>query len=91
MSERERASERKKIMLPKYNESGASMTPIRSTQVLYHHGFEDVQLKVSVAASDGDGHVVPHHLGCHHGHGLALGGVHLACSQCVTERPGPRG
>ena len=46
-------------MLPKYNESGASMTPIRSTQVLYHHGFEDVQLKVSVAASDGDGHVVP--------------------------------
>jgi len=40
--------------------------------------LKDVQLEVAIGAADGDGHVVAHHLGADHGHGLALGGIHLA-------------
>lgn len=43
------------------------------------HRFEHVELEVSVAASDCDGHVVPHHLSSHHGHGLTLRGIHFTC------------
>jgi hypothetical protein len=46
--------------------------------VLDDQGLEDVQLEVTVAASDGHGSVVAHNLSADHGDGLALGGVDLA-------------
>lgn len=33
---------------------------------------------MSIAASDGDGDMIPHDLGCNHGHRFTLGRVHLA-------------
>lgn len=44
----------------------------------HHHWLENIQLEVSIAASHGNGDVIPHDLGSNHGHRLALGRVHLA-------------
>lgn len=45
----------------------------------YYHWFKDIEFKVSIAASNSDGHMVAHDLSCHHGHGLTLSRVHLTC------------
>ena len=58
--------------------------PDRSKDIGNHHGFEDVELKVSVGAADRDRHVVPHDLGRDHGDGLALGGVNLKRRRFVS-------
>mmetsp|Transcript_14097 Transcript_14097/g.42519 ORF Transcript_14097/g.42519 Transcript_14097/m.42519 type:complete len:557 (-) Transcript_14097:154-1824(-) len=42
------------------------------------HGLENIELKVSHGSCHADARVVAHHLGGHHGEGLALGGVDLA-------------
>lgn len=43
----------------------------------HDHRLEDVELEVSVASSDGDGHMIPEHLSRHHSQRLTLRGVHL--------------
>ena len=43
-----------------------------------HHGFENVQFKMAVGASDSNSHMIAHNLGGDHGDGLALGGVDLS-------------
>lgn len=50
----------------------------RVKKVTNEHGFENVELEVSVGAGNRDGSVVAHHLGTDHGHGLALRGVDFA-------------
>lgn len=52
----------------------------------YHHWLENIQLKMSIAASNGNSDVVPHDLGCNHGHGFTLGRVHLAFKKTNRER-----
>jgi hypothetical protein len=50
----------------------------RVKQVRDHDGLEDVELEVTLAASEGDGSVVAEDLGAEHGEGLALGRVDFA-------------
>ena len=40
--------------------------------------FEDIEFKVSIAATHCYRHMIAHHLSCHHGDCLTLGGVDLA-------------
>lgn len=47
-------------------------------EVLDHDGLEDVQLKMPVGTSNGDGSVVTHDLGTDHGEGFALSGVYFS-------------
>ena len=42
-----------------------------------HHRFKNVQLKMTIGATNCDCHVIAHYLGCNHGDGFALGGVNL--------------
>jgi hypothetical protein len=50
----------------------------RVKEVGDHDGLEDVELEITLRASEGDGGVVAEDLGAEHGQGLALGGVDLA-------------
>ena len=57
--------------------TGVSYEPDGPEDVRDHHGFEDVQLEVSVGSAYRHGNVVAHHLSRHHRNGLALGRVRL--------------
>ena len=46
-------------------------------EIVNHHRFEHVQLKVALASANGDGGVVPHDLTAHHRHRFRLGRVDL--------------
>jgi len=59
-------------------DTGIRQQTDRLDGVLDHDGLEDVQLKVTVGASNTDSGVVTHNLGADHGHGLALGRVDLS-------------
>ena len=50
----------------------------RLQHVVDDHRLEHVQLEMALAAGHGDGGVVAHHLGAHHGQRLGLGRVDLA-------------
>lgn len=54
-------------------------------KVLDHDGLEDIKLKMTIGAGNGNGDVVTHDLGTDHGHGLALGGVDLAGHDGATR------
>lgn len=41
---------------------------------------------MSTAASNGNGDMIAHDLGCNHGQCLTLGGVHLAFKKTAKER-----
>src|ERR1700742_3576133 len=52
--------------------------PAAVKQVSNQEGLEDVQFELTAQATHGSRSVVTHHLGCDHGHGLALSGVDLS-------------
>ena len=46
--------------------------------------LEDIQFKLTIGTSDGDGGVVAHNLSSNHGHGLTLSGVDLSGHDTAT-------
>lgn len=63
-----------------------SQKTLKTEPQTYHHGLENIQLKMSIAASDRDSDVIPHDLGSNHGQRLTLGRVHLAFKRATKER-----
>lgn len=51
----------------------------------YHHWFKHIQFKMSIAASNGNSNVIPHDLGCNHGHRFTLSRVHLSFEKTSVE------
>lgn len=51
----------------------------------YHHWFKNVQLKMSIAASNSNSNMIPHDLGCNHSHCFTLSRVHLSFEKTVQN------
>ena len=58
-------------------DAGVAEQPYGLKEIMNHHGFEDIEFKMSGSSADIDGNVIAHNLAGDHGHGFGLGRIYF--------------